>query len=361
MTRTRISLVCIPLVCISLAAQPARAQAPAAKTAEQVFKNITALKGTPADQLNPSMQFIAASLGVQCTFCHVQGKMDADDNPHKKTARAMIAMTMQINKDSFGGRQQMTCYSCHRGAAHPVGIPPVLGAGTALPRPAAPPVAAASELTVDQIIEKHVTAIGGAEAMQKITTRVMKGAIAVGGIETPIDVITKAPNKRISITHVATGDSSTAFDGKAGWMGNAGRPTREMTVAESGASGLDAEFYFALRIKSLFDQIRRGSPETVNGFDCETLIASGPGYPSARLYFDKSSGLLLRMVRYADTPLGRNATQIDYSDYREFDGVKTPFKWTLARPNGRFTIQIAEVKNNGPVEDSVFARPVPKP
>src|SRR5436305_280441 len=96
------------------------------KTAEQVFKNITQLKGTPADQLQPAMQFIAASLGVECTFCHVQGKMDADDKPMKKTAREMMAMTDGINKNAFHGQRQVTCYSCHHGAGHPASTPPVL-------------------------------------------------------------------------------------------------------------------------------------------------------------------------------------------------------------------------------------------
>src|SRR5215510_9845451 len=92
------------------------AQTPDVKTAEQVYKNITALKGTPADQLVPAMQFISSSLGVECGTCHVQGKPEADDKPAKKTARNMIAMTLAINKDSFGGRTQITCYSCHRGS-----------------------------------------------------------------------------------------------------------------------------------------------------------------------------------------------------------------------------------------------------
>jgi hypothetical protein len=76
-----------------------------------------------------------------------------------------------------------------------------------------------------------------------------------------------------------------------------------------------------------------------------------------RLSFDQKTGLLMRLVRYADTPMGRNPTQLDYADYREVDGVKIPFRWTLSRPNGRFTIQIADVKDNAPVDDARFAKP----
>jgi hypothetical protein len=67
------------------------------------------------------------------------------------------------------------------------------------------------------------------------------------------------------------------------------------------------------------------------------------------------------LVRFAETPLGRLPTQIDYADYREADGVKVPYRWTLARPNGRFTIQITELKQNVPVDDAKFAKPPAPP
>jgi photosynthetic reaction center cytochrome c subunit len=75
------------------------------------------------------------------------------------------------------------------------------------------------------------------------------------------------------------------------------------------------------------------------------------------LYFDQQSGLLLRLVRFAETPLGKNPTQIDYADYRVVDGLKIPYRWTLARPNGRFTIQIDDVKQNVPVDEKLFVMP----
>ncbi len=337
-----------------------RAQSPAAptasKTAEEVYKNIVQLKATPSDQLMPTMQLISTSLGVECNFCHVQGKMDADDKGAKKTAREMIAMTAKINKDSFRGQLQVTCFTCHRGSARPVNIPPVVESDApAHPAPPpTPPPAGAATVTADQIVEKYVTALGGADAIKKITSRAMKGMIQAGGSQNPIEVYAKAPNKRVSISN---GQMYTAFDGTAGWMGSVGRKAREMSAAESEAAGLDAEFSLALRLKEIFPQLRRGRPETIGGVECETLNASKPGHPPVRLYFDKNSGLLVRMVRYAETPVGRIPTQIDYADYHEMDGVKSPFRWTLSRTNGRFTIQITEALNNVAIEDAKFARP----
>jgi hypothetical protein len=333
------------------------AQTAAPQTAEQVYKNITVLKGTPADQLTAAMQFISSSLGVDCAFCHVQGKMEADDKPAKKTARQMMEMTNEINKASFRGQRQVTCFSCHHGQSHPANTPPVLESdGTPPPAPAALP-AVDPPPTVDSILDRYIAAAGGADALNKASTRVMTGKISTGAGESPIEVITKAPNRRVSITQMGSGSSYTAFDGNAGWMGSSGRPAREMSPAESAAAGLDAEFALPLRIKEMYPQLRRGRPERIGDLECEVLNGSAPGRPAVRLYFDRKTGLLMRMVRYTDTPVGRNPTQIDYADYREAGGVKIPFRWTLARPNGRFTIQIAEVKADVPVDDARFEKP----
>lgn len=347
------------LFTIPLAAGLLYGQAAEPKTAEQVFKNITELKGTPADQLVPAMTFIAASLGVECTFCHVEGKMELDDKEAKKTARRMIAMTAAINKNSFGGKREITCYSCHHGAEHPAGTPAVLDSDAPVHHTEAARPAPGDGPNANDILEKFVAALGGAEAIQKITSRVEKGVIVVGGNESAIELFLKAPNKRISVSHMGKGESYTAFDGSSGWLGSTGRPARSMSPAESEAAGLDAQFYLALQLPKIFEQVRVGRPETINGIECQTLIGATPGRPPVRFYFESKTGLLLRQVRYGETPLGRNPTQIDYADYRAFDGVKVPCRWTLSRTNGRFTIQITEVKNNVPIEDEKFAKPNP--
>jgi hypothetical protein len=82
-----------------------------------------------------------------------------------------------------------------------------------------------------------------------------------------------------------------------------------------------------------------------------------PDNPPIKLYFDAQSGLLLRLVRYAETPLGNNPTQIDYSDYRDVDGVKVPFIWAVSRPGNHFTIQIEKTQQNVPIDDAKFAKP----
>ena len=350
---------------LALGGSKAYAQNPAAppagdtpKTAEQVFKNIQVLKGTPADQLQPAMQFISNSLGVECSFCHVQGAFDKDDKKTKLTARKMIEMQTAINKTHFDGDREVTCYSCHHGAEQPAAIPII-----------AEEEAAHADLligeealpTADQIIDKYIQAVGGAEALQKITTRVQKGTASVGQSTYNVEVSSKAPNKRISVVNTPNGDNVTAYNGHTGWMGSGGRPPHEMTAQEDEAINFDATFYLPTEIKKMFSQLRvRPSPK-IGRTEVYLVIGSNPGQPPVRLFFDRVSGLLMRTVRYAETPLGRNPTQVDYSEYRVDSGIKLPFQWTVARPLGRFTIQIAEIHQNVPIDDSKFEKPAAAP
>lgn len=328
------------------------------KTAEQQFKNIQVLKGIPADQVVPTMQFVANSLGVECEFCHVQGAFDKDDKKPKQTARQMMQMQLAIDKDNFKGRPEVTCFSCHRGAQNPVGVPIIAEEESKRPEPEKTEAAAPALPSADAILDKYIEAVGGAGAIEKITSRVEKGTITVSGHQMPVEVTAKAPNKRISVVHTPNGDNITAYDGHTGWLGNPGpRPPRVMDAAEVHAVSFDATFYLPLELRKMFTQFRVRPADRIGGHDVYQVIGIREGQPPVRLFFDKESGLLLRSIRYTETPLGRNPTQLDYSDYRAENGVKIPLQWTVARPLGRFTIQISEVKQNVPVDDRKFEKP----
>jgi len=328
------------------------------KKAPEVFKNIQVLKDLDADKLQPSMQFIAASLGVECTFCHVQenGQVvyDKDDKREKATARHMMQMTMDVNKSTFNGNRGVTCNTCHRGATSPVGIPAVLETEGARPQPTAAPV---NPPPAAQILAKYLEAVGGADALAKIMTRVEKGNVLAGQNPIPIDLYMKAPNKRISFAHTPNGDSITAFDGTAGWLGGGRGGPRDMNSIDSMSAMVDAALAFPADLKKVFPRMSSISPDKIGDKEMYVLIARGPGAPTTRLFFDEQTGLLARAIRYNDVGLGLMPVQVDYADYREVDGVKIPFRWTLSRPGGRFTIQIDSAQQNVPIDDAKFVKP----
>jgi len=233
-------------------------QSPAPKLAEEQFKNIQVLKGVPADQVIPTMQFMTASLGVECEFCHVQGAFDKDDKKPKQTARKMIEMMFAINADNFDRHREVTCYSCHRGSPDPVSMPPVM-TEDAKAIPAEPKLEDLKEgtgPTADQLLDKYLQAVGGAGAIDKVTSRVMKGEIKFGEQSMPIEIYAKDPEKRISIAHTPQGDSVTAFNGREGWLGMPDGHLREMHGGDIEGAAIDADLHLPAHLKPMFSELK---------------------------------------------------------------------------------------------------------
>src|SRR6266852_1375339 len=211
--------------------QPVAAAPPAEKTVEQVQKNIKVLSGLPQSQLIPVMNFMSSSLGVRCTYCHVNkdGKWDfvTDEKPEKNTAREMIKMVLAVNKDTFRGNTEVSCYTCHRGRTSPVSIPS-LPIAAAVSQPSAtetkPGEAKPAEVgpTADQILAKYTEALGGSAAIEKLTSRTMKGTLITSGdITFGYEVYQSAPDKMYAVLHTPKqGDIEQGFDGAIGWQKN---------------------------------------------------------------------------------------------------------------------------------------------
>ena len=157
------------------AGQQAATQATTVKPAmvEDVFKNVQELKGIPVNQFMDTMGFFSAAIGLNCTGCHVPEALQdwsrfADDIPRKRMARIMIRMVDSINKEKFGGRRMITCWSCHRGGQAVENIPSLMAQYSVAPEdpnaiemvPDAP-----KEPTANQILDKYIQAAGGAQRL----------------------------------------------------------------------------------------------------------------------------------------------------------------------------------------------------
>jgi hypothetical protein len=77
-----------------------------------------------------------------------------------------------------------------------------------------------------------------------------------------------------------------------------------------------------------------------------------------KLFFDKQTGLLARVVRFSKTIVGSVPVQIDYSDYREVGGVKMPFQWRLTWTDGQSTYTLEDVQPNVAIDPAKFDKPV---
>jgi hypothetical protein len=229
-------------------------------TAEAAYKNIQVLKSIPSDQLIPTMRFITASLGVECSYCHVPDHFEKDDKKPKEIARNMMRMMFAIDKDNFAGNREITCYSCHRGSTKPEETPVV--ASDVLNAPVAEKLAA-NLPTADELIHNYIQAVGGAAAIERITSRQEKGTATVAGKSFGVEIFTQDPDKQALIRHTPSGDSAAIFDGQQGWFSFPNRPTREMHEADLEAARIDADLHFPINIKKNCPELRVEYPEKI--------------------------------------------------------------------------------------------------
>lgn len=338
---------------------------------EDVFKNVQALRGIPVDDFMLTMGIMSAAVGSDCVGCHPSaGTTEVDwalDTPRKRIARRMVQMVTAINRDNFNGRQVVTCWTCHRGRDRPVttmtldavyGEPPLEFDDVLTQMPGA--------TTVDQVLNKYFQAIGGRERLAGVTAFVATGksigyrGFGGGGL---VEVSAQAPDKRS--VHISfpeypeRGMSVRTYDGRTGWIATplAVVPNYELGGSERDGARLDAMLSFPAQIRQVLTDLRVGPSAVIDDKDVTVIQGNGPNGTLATLYFDDTSGLLVRMVRLGRSPIGRVPTQVDYSDYRDVGGIKFPFHWTFAWLDGRDSFEFSDVKVNVPIDAAKFGRP----
>jgi outer membrane lipoprotein-sorting protein len=339
--------------------------------AEEVFKNVQVLKGIPVGEFMDTMGFFSASLGSNCVHCHVDESLThwdkfAEDVPRKRVARQMIQMVNTLNKTNFGGARIVTCYSCHHGDVRPESVPSLLSQYS-LPVedpnkveivPDAPP-----DPSAEQILDKYIKALGDP---QRLTSFIAKGTYE--GYDTyeqkvPLEIYANAPNQRTMVVHTQSGDTTTTFDGRSGWVAAVDKPVTLLPLSAGGETDgarLEGDLAFPSHIKSSLSSWRVGFPLTaIDDHPAQIVQGTGAGGTRVKLYFEVESGLLVRTLRYTNTAVGLAPTQIDYSDYREVSGVRMPFHWVVTWTDGRSTIDLTEVRANVPIDAGKFEEPAP--
>jgi photosynthetic reaction center cytochrome c subunit len=357
-------------------AEPTQTPTPAASaqepTVEQAQKNIKVLTGMPQSQLIPAMNFFAVSLGVRCNYCHVNqnGQWDyaSDEKEEKQTARGMIKLVLDVNKNTFRGNPEVSCYTCHRGRTGPQSSPslplpaptprpsPVAGAATngsqttAGPRPTLP--------TADEIFNKYTAAIGGQAAIDKLKTRTAKGTITqANGNSFQFELNQAAPEKFYLLVTTQQGTFERGFNGTVGWEKT--NRLREVTGSQLADLKATNTLFTLINLKSQFTRTRVSKDKLG---DRDVYVVSGQTVDGRRmrLYFDIESGLLLRRSSSMPTMIGVIPDQVDLEDYRDVDGIKFPFTWrasTVEAGNPTSTRKFTEIKVNAQVDEAKFNMP----
>jgi len=368
-----------------------QSQRPTAKTtSDTVFKNIQVMKGVPVDDFMGTMGIMCAALGFDCSDCHEGAgteKVDwAVDTARKVRARGMVRMMTAINRDNFSGQQVVTCWTCHHGRDRPSTTPTLeYMYGPASQEMDDVLTQMPGQPAAGQILDNYIQAIGGAERVATLKSYAATGAsVGFGGFGGGgnVEIFGKFPDRRAMLIQFPKNPNrhtTRTYDGREGWLET---PLTvlgkyELTGSELDGARLDAQLAFPAQIKQVLTNLRVSLPLSISDLPAQASQSSkevstvvigqdrlarvvqgaGPRGILATLYFDQETGLLLRIVRFSQSPIGRVPTQVDYGDYRDVGGIKMPFRMIFAWMDGRDAIQLSEIRTNVPLDDSRFRPP----
>ncbi len=317
------------------------------------FKNVTALADMPADQMGKVMNIMTASLGVNCQFCHEGTDFAKEAVGHKDIGRDMIEMTLELNKRHFEGREEVTCFTCHRGQKHPAAaVMAEIGVVAAdVQQPATKP-------NVDSILAKYVTAIGGQEKLSTLRSRHTVGKrIEPDGRVEPEEVWNLADGKYRMLTTYGSGDNTVAvaevFDGNAAAK-KANSDAIQLKRDEMLLIEREARIGFGGDLVAAFGELAFERIAAIEDRSVAVLGAYSRDGIREKLYFDVATGLLVRRSTAIPTVLGDFVHQVDYQEYRAFDGYKLPTRIRFSVPNITWTREVTAVEHNQAIDASIF-------
>ena len=217
--------------------------------------------------------------------------------------------------------------------------------------------------SVDSVLEKFVKASGGKAALEKISSRTIKGKLESQMIPVGADwrFYAKSPDKQlVEVDIPGLGTSEDAFDGQVAWSKSAAG-VRAKTGDELAKARRDSQFMRELHFKTIFPNLVCRGTEKVDGEDVNVLEFKAAGDTKETFYFGKNTGLLLRQDSEFSTSQGKVTSKSAFSDYRLVDAVNFPHQikgsLNMAGQDLEFTLKITEVQHNTKMEDSKFSKP----
>jgi hypothetical protein len=324
--------------------------------AEQM--NVKELTGLNDFELVRAMQEMSAGLGVNCDFCHARKDKEldfaSDEKREKKTAREMIALTKSANAGTFNGRSTISCYTCHRGKESPVGI---------VPLPVEPPAAEEKEAerpkmpSAEEIVKKYAEAVGDTARWASIHAKGTRESFD-GKQSIPFE-LQASHGKYHVVAESPRGKSEQSVAGEEGWI--KGAEPRAMNASELARFHYQASAYEPVDPKEISTD-PKGSrvirKEKIGDHEAYVLFTGLGPKSRQRLYFDATTGLLLRRVVLTDSPVGTIPSQTDYEDWKEAGGTKYPHvvKWTSPDFRSAAIRKYSEVTTGAKIDEKVFEK-----
>lgn len=210
--------------------------------------------------------------------------------------------------------------------------------------------------TVDEVLKRHVEAMGGEAAINRVTSRVITGTVDVAGISRggSFETHAIAPNKMLTVIQAhPMGTIKIGFNGKNGWY-VASEVVRALKGVELATLQREADFYSPLRIKINFAKVTMPGMSKIGYRDVYVLDLQPLLGSTERLYLDAQTYLPVRINTMRTAGRVSEAVEIYLDDWRDFEGIKYPFSTSQNSPSVKLGFTVKEIRHNVTVNPRLF-------
>jgi Flp pilus assembly protein TadD len=212
---------------------------------------------------------------------------------------------------------------------------------------------------VDEVLTRYVQALGGADAINAVTSRVIQGTLDLIGVSRngSFEIYSLAPNKTLTVMHAyPMGTIKLGFNGLSGWVQTANglRPVKGL---ELGVLQRGADFYESIRLKNNFAKINLLGRSKIGYREVYVLELQPTSGANERLFLDAESYLPIRLNTVRTNGRQMAAVEVYLDDWREVDGIKFPFSITQTFPGLTLVFRTTEIRHGVALEAKLFESP----
>lgn len=210
----------------------------------------------------------------------------------------------------------------------------------------------------ESLMDGYLKATGGKEAYEKVKTYVAKGTLTVAGMKGDAVIHGKAPSfMHFAVTLPGIGTMEMGYDGKVLWENNpiTGAKLSDSSQQKDLVPGLD--FGSEADWRKNYKSAKTMALEKYNGKDVYRVLLTDKSDKTEDRYFEKDSGLVVRMKKSAKTELGNFVVDADIGEYKKVGDIVIAHKTSAAVLGQKMEFRLDSVQLNVEVPESKFALP----
>lgn len=231
--------------------------------------------------------------------------------------------------------------------------------------------AAAADLpSGESLLQRYIDHSGGADAYAKAKNVSMSGTVEMQGrnISGTVTIFEEGEKSYTSMEFPGIGKVEEGYDGETAWEDSALEGPRILECDEKASAKRAANLALITSWRKVYKDAKTLGESDVDGKPAwkveMTPNEEKPAAPCEHggkpetFFFDKDSGLLVRISAVLSTALGDIATEATMSDFRPVDGILTPFAITEKAMSQNILMHFAKIAYNADIPANRFDLPI---